>query len=337
MGWRSQMALIGYMRNPSICLNTPQILFQAGQPIMEESMNTWKRMCGCVALMATLVAFSGCVKGGIKYGPPPGRQAVQIMGGTSVKLPPAASLPVEAPGKNFVERLGNGYARIGGVSYINFTQNWTEEGVKQILLKEAQRYGAEAISFDPISQKSIFEFDTDYGAYVKTGDSRYTQFSDKHYTAEYRYVQGGATLFIRDPELAAKQLKEGRSRWEKKAAVIKEYQQVLLGKLTVLEDAVRGYDVSVFKIPTGKDYLINMVASAKRTLLSGQGREPNTLLTANMFVSHCLPNEYSSEWAKGTQMNQFLVLVFDARRYAETNSFLFDYAVLGDPNKFIWE
>ncbi len=227
----------------------------------------WGKTIGCVVLVAVAWLSTGCSTMGIPKGPPSGEQAVRITRNVAVKRPPAASLTAEAPPGTYAEMLGKGYARLGQITIRDYTAYGTEGDAKKKLLAEAQQSGAEVawitVTKDYASETQIGENIVPTGSYSY---SRVAVFGENKF---YRY-SGTAVLFARDPELAAKQLRQGRGLWKTKVAAIHAKRSVLLDKISRIQTVLHGFDVAMFRSPEDAKLLDSAASKIKTMIQTGK-------------------------------------------------------------------
>ncbi|MBI3398834.1 MAG: hypothetical protein HY026_06355 [Deltaproteobacteria bacterium] len=286
-----------------------------------------------VALLVALLAFSGCASLGIAVGAPPGEEAVQVKSYIKVQRPAVSSLTVEVAKSSYTEMLNKGYARMGTIQCDTYIG--THDSAKQYLLRESQKNGAEVawiVMYD--NQKSVKVGEAGSGtgwSGGSFGQGHMYSYSYKEKYLDYKYITGIATLFVRDPALAARQLKEGKALWEAVAAGRKEEQQILIGKLSKMEDTIRGYDDSLFGEDLGNERqdVLDRLTGLKTWLVTGKSPSQYNYgrLTYEkwwMALSNSLP--YSWRYGKHIkQAKQAVQLMMDVEQYAKDNRTLFDY------------
>ena len=140
-----------------------------------------------------------------------------------VKIPPKSVAAVEVPRTTYAEMLGRGYARIGEVSYRSEKHGSSEAAGKKDMLEWGMFQGADVawVSTSNDSYKGdVFVRGGTYSTYhvgsdpyMHNGDmsstTTYTT-KDHYHTKNIKFVKGDVVYFVHDPELAAKQLEQGR-------------------------------------------------------------------------------------------------------------------------------
>jgi hypothetical protein len=282
--------------------------------------------------------------------------------------PPAAAPAVEGPTTTYAEMLGKGYAAYGQIRCRNYTAGCSEGSVKRDLLKESGQCGADfawlAVTRGSYSVGSMSEART-YTSYSSSSmgymgssgtpaSTTTTTYRPTFHTKEYPYINGTATLFVHDPALAAKQLKEGRERWEARAKAIQETRPVLIAKLMRIEETVGAYDVSLFISPAAKASMCDAAKNARYILQVGKYYDPEFAVynrTTSASVCDLLEKagpeavKYSSVESRPEpfkdpsvkERKEIRDLVEDAFVYCRHNeAALFDYDTLAMPEHILF-
>ncbi len=163
---------------------------------------------------------------------------------------------IEVPRTTYAEMLGKGYALIGSVASVGKKNNYPDALVKEDLLRYAGNHGADAawVSISRGSYKGSVVVPGGTTSYYHSGSDSYmhngdvsttTTYSTSTHTHEktFKIIDGDAVCFAHDPELAAKQLVEGKKAWETRVAESPVKRATLLAKLDTLINALRNANV----------------------------------------------------------------------------------------------
>ncbi|MGB9406120.1 MAG: hypothetical protein WCA89_01225 [Terracidiphilus sp.] len=170
---------------------------------------------------------------------------------------PAKAVPtVEVPRTTYVDMLRRGYVINGSMTYTSTKHGLDEALGKKDILAAATLLGADAAWISTSSEKKV------EGVYVPGGT--YYDYQSHRPNATYtiqphtasktvKYVNGMAIIFVHNPDLAARQLEEGKKRWEIRMAEIPLKQAALLDKLDTVLKALSSTDASLFGGTSGSD------------------------------------------------------------------------------------
>ncbi len=159
--------------------------------------------------------------------------------GPSIKGMPQKSVPaVEVPRTSYLEILGRGYARVGEFTYDSEKHGSNVGRCKQDMLEMAMLHGGDVAWVNASADKWVKGTWVDAHTVNFINDSGHSQShtTSGHYRhKKVKYVFGSVVYFVHNPELAAKQLEEGRKKWEMRAAAIPEKRSGMVAMLdTVL-------------------------------------------------------------------------------------------------------
>ena len=179
---------------------------------------------------------------------------------------PAKAVPtVEVPRTTYVDMLRRGYVINGSMTYTSTKHGLDEALGKKDIVAAATLLGADAawISTSSRTEKEgvfvpggtqYYQVGTDfYHGYSHHTETRTYTTQDHTGSKTVKYVNGMAIIFVHNPDLAAKQLEEGKKRWEIRMAEIPLKRAAFLDKLDTVLKALSSTDASLFRVTFGPD------------------------------------------------------------------------------------
>ncbi len=280
--------------------------------------------------------------------------------GPSIKGMPQKSVPaVEVPRTTYVEMLGRGYARIGEFTYDSEKHGHDVGRCKQDMLEMAMLHGGDVAWVYASADKR--EKDTwvdDHTVYYTTSSGTATSHTTPgHYRhKKVKHVFGSVVYFVHNPELAAKQLEEGRKKWEMRAAAIPGKRSGMVAMLdTVLiklsampasqiwpwnrskEKYISGIRAAQDELKQGKWGLYDTWPRSFRDTLERTKMEDGPLPGLGTFseLINFVNNYESNHWAESAQLGELHQAVSAARVYAYTNwDIIIDQVTLNSAEHF---
>ncbi|MGB9406078.1 MAG: hypothetical protein WCA89_01005 [Terracidiphilus sp.] len=200
-----------------------------------------------------------------------------------ITVPPKSVAAVEVPRTTYAEMLGRGYARIGEVSYRSEKHGSAEAAGKKDMLEWGMFQGADVawVSTSNDSYKgdvlirggTYSNYHVGSDPYMHNGDvsstTTYTT-KDHYHTKTIKFVEGDVVYFVHDPELAAKQLEQGRKNWETRLAQIPLKRAAMVAKLEVVLNTLSSTDASLFLEPGLKEQYVRSMQAAENEVKTGQ-------------------------------------------------------------------
>src|SRR5271157_153184 len=180
---------------------------------------------------------------------------------------PAKAVPtVEVPRTTYVDMLRRGYVINGSMTYTSTKHGLDEALGRKDILAAAALLGADAAWISTSSEKKVEStfvrggtysfYHVGSDSYMHNGDrsSTVTTTTQNHYGSKtVKYVDGMAIIFVHNPDLAARQLEEGKKRWDIRMAEIPLKRAALLDKLDTALKALSSTDASLFGGTSGRD------------------------------------------------------------------------------------
>ncbi len=228
--------------------------------------------------------------------------------GPSIGGMPQKSVPaVEVPRTTYVEMLGRGYARIGEFRYSSDKHESDVGKCKKDMLEMAMFRGADVAWVDTYTESVKGREWVDQHTYYPPDGHSYT-ISAHSRNKTFKSVYGGAVYFVHNPELAAKQLEEGRKKWEMRAVEIPKKRVALAAMLDTILIKLSAMDASqVWPGGSSKEKYTSGIRAAKDELEKGNWGVswPQSFQDAIGYTGNGVTNKYPG-FVAFLDLNQFL-------------------------------
>jgi hypothetical protein len=200
---------------------------------------------------------------------------------------PAKAVPtVDVPRTTYVDMLHRGYVISGSIEYTS-TKHGSDEALgRKDIVAAAALLGADAAWISTSSEKKVESTFVPGGTssfyhvgsdpYMHNGDRSYTTTTttQNHYVNKtIKYVDGFAIIFVHNPDLAARQLEEGKMRWDIRMAEIPLKRAALIDKLDTALKVLSSTDASLFGGTSGldvKEEYVRRFQAAEEEVKTGQ-------------------------------------------------------------------
>ena len=188
---------------------------------------------------------------------PQKEQEIEVKSTVQKVLPAASELPLEDNESSYFDLLKRGFAYIGDIQYTNRKRGAKINAVKQAILMEAQRSGAQIVRL-VVGTGSDLERTPAYTRRFSDGRYQTTWSSSGGYKSK-AYLYGLADVFVSDMDLASQQMQV----IERRRREYDEKRAMLLGKVRNAEKAMNTYESAH---PNDKIVSLVWIGALRRTL-----------------------------------------------------------------------